>query len=144
MSNSTAKPPIWFWVIAVIALLWNLMGVMAFIMQVTMSPEALAKMPDAERALYEAFPLWALIAFAAAVFGGAIGGLLLVLRNKLAGPVFIVSLIGIVVQMAYNFFIANMMDVYGPGGAAMPVMVLVLGVFLVWFAGSAKQKGWLI
>ena len=143
MSSTATKLPIWFWIIAGVALVWNGLGVMAFVMQITMSPEALAAMPEAERALYETFPTWALIAFAAAVFGGAIGSLLLLLRNGLAHPVFIVSLAGIVIQMIYNFFIAETMDVYGPGSTIMPIMVLVIGGFLVWFSKSSKQKGWL-
>ncbi len=143
MSTINGKLPIWFWVIAGVALVWNALGVMAFVMQVTMSPEALAALPEAERALYETFPAWALVAFAAAVFGGAIGSLLLILRKALAYPVLILSLAGIVIQMIYNFFIAETMDVYGPGSTIMPIMVLAIGVFLVWFSKSSKQKGWL-
>lgn len=34
MNHSTrTKPPIWFWIISVIALIWNLMGVMAYLGQ---------------------------------------------------------------------------------------------------------------
>ncbi len=142
MSSTSEKLPVWFWIIAGVALVWNAMGVMAFVMQVTMSPEALAAMPEAERALYETFPVWALLAFAAAVFGGAIGSLLLLLRKALAYPVFVISLAGIIIQMIYNFFIAETMDVYGPGSTIMPIMVLVIGAFLVWFSKSSKQKGW--
>ena len=143
MSSISGKLPIWFWVIASIALLWNALGVMAFVMQVSMSPEALAALPEAERALYETFPVWALMAFAAAVFGGTIGSLFLLLRKALAYPVFIISLVGIIIQMIYNFFIAETMDVYGPGSIYMPIMVLVIGAFLVWFSKSSKQKGWI-
>lgn len=142
MSSTSEKLPVWFWIIAGVALVWNAMGVMAFVMQVTMSPEALAAMPEAERALYETFPVWALLAFAAAVFGGAIGSVLLLLRKALAYPVFVISLAGIIIQMIYNFFIAETMDVYGPGSTIMPIMVLVIGAFLVWFSKSSKQKGW--
>lgn len=142
MSSISEKLPVWFWIIAGVALVWNAMGVMAFVMQVTMSPEALAAMPEAERALYETFPVWALLAFAAAVFGGAIGSVLLLLRKALAYPVFVISLAGIIIQMIYNFFIAETMDVYGPGSTIMPIMVLVIGAFLVWFSKSSKQKGW--
>lgn len=36
------KAPTWFWVIAVVALIWNLLGVAAYIMDVTMSAEDIA------------------------------------------------------------------------------------------------------
>ena len=70
------KTPTWFMVVAVLLLVWNLLGVMAYIMQVTMSPETLAALPDAQRQLYENTPAWATAAFAIAVSGGALGCLL--------------------------------------------------------------------
>lgn len=142
MSQTLTKPPAWFWIIAAVALVWNLMGVGAFVAQVTTSPEALAALPEAERAYYENFPLWALLAFAVAVFGGAIGSLLLLLRKALAKPVFVASLIGVIVQMSYNLT-AGVMDVYGPGALAMPIMILLFAIFLIWFAGRAKNNGWI-
>ena len=42
MSEDTIKAPTWFTVVAAVLLVWNLLGVMAYISQVTMSPEALA------------------------------------------------------------------------------------------------------
>ena len=60
MSEETSGgTPRSFLIIGIVALLWNLMGVMSYIMQVTMSPEALANMPEAERALMESLPAWA-------------------------------------------------------------------------------------
>ena len=144
MSNlQVAKLPIWFWIIAGVALIWNLMGVSAYIMQVTMSAEILSSLPEAERALYENVPVWATGAFALAVFGGAIGCVLLLLRRNLSVPVFGASFAGVIVQMIYNFGIANSIAVYGPGSMLMPVMVVIIGAFLIWYSMSAKGKGWL-
>ncbi|MCB2096947.1 MAG: hypothetical protein KDE05_04890 [Parvularculaceae bacterium] len=138
-----ANPPKWFYAAAVIALVWNLMGAAAFISHATISEEAIAALPEAERALYEAVPLWATIAFAVAVFGGALGSLFLLLRRKLAEPVLIASFAGILIQFVHSFFIAKSMDVYGPGSIVMPVMVIVIGAALVWFAQKAGKAGWL-
>jgi hypothetical protein len=68
-------------------------------------------LPEVERALYESVPAWATGAFAVAVWGGALGCLLLLLKKKLATPVLILSFIGIVVQMIHSFFIANSIEV---------------------------------
>ena len=141
-SNPTAKAPKWFTIFAVLALLWNLLGVMAFGMQVSMSPEDMAALPDAERALYASYPTWALIAFACAVFGGALGSLLLLMKKNLAGPVLLLSLLGVLVQMGHSFFIAKSYEVYGPGALVMPIMVVVVAVYLVMLAGKAKKNGW--
>lgn len=143
---SEEKPsgiPLSFWVIAALSLVWNLLGVSAYIMQVTMSEEALMALPEAERVLYENVPAWATSAFAIAVNGGVLGCLLLLLRKSWATVVFVISLAGILVQMYYNFFISRSFEVYGPGGAIMPVMVVVIGVLLVWYARYASTKGWI-
>ena len=43
------KAPIWFTVVSVLLLIWNFLGVMAYISQVTMGPEALAALPGDQR-----------------------------------------------------------------------------------------------
>lgn len=142
MTNSI-KPPIWFWIVTIITLLWNLMGVMAYIMHVTMSPEAMQALPEAERNLYETTPAWATFAFAIAVWGGALGCLLLILRKALSIPVLLVSLVGILVQLYHAFFISNSIEVFGPGGMIMPIMIVLIALFLVWFARNARTKNWI-
>lgn len=143
MSESTNKPSTGFWIISIIALIWNLMGVFAYIAQVNMSDEIIAALPEAERALYENVPAWVTGAFAIAVFGGALGCILLLLRKKLATSVLIISLIGIIAQMIYNFGMSKAAEVYGPGGMIMPAMVVLIGVFLVWYAKQTTAKGWM-
>jgi len=141
--NSTNKSPIWFWIVSVVALIWNGLGVMAYLGQAYMSDDALAALPEAEQALYADVPAWATAAFAIAVWGGLLGCLALLLRKKWAKPVLLLSLIGIVVQMIYNLFLSEAMDVYGPGGAIMPIMVIVIGIFLVWFSKKSASEGWI-
>ena len=80
--NSTNKPPVWFWIVSVVALIWNGMGVMAYLGQAYMSDDALAALPEAEQALYANVPAWATAAFAIAVWGGLLGCLALLLRKK--------------------------------------------------------------
>jgi hypothetical protein len=141
--TTNSKPPIWFTIVAVLALIWNAFGVMAYIMQVTMSAEALAALPEAEQALYIDLPAWYTGAFAIAVFGGALASLALLLRKGAAYPLFMISFAGILVQMVYNFFMSRAVEVYGPGGMIMPVMVLLIGGALIQLARAAKTKGWI-
>jgi hypothetical protein len=135
--------PKWFWITATLALVWNLLGVMAFAGQMMMTPDMLAQMPQAEQDLIVATPSWVNIAFGIAVLGGAVGCLLLLLKKSIAQPLLIFSLIGVIAQMSYAFFISNSFEVYGPGGMIMPVMVIIIAIGLVFFANSAKNKQWL-
>lgn len=135
--------PVWFWLISGAALLWNLLGVMAYLGQTMMTPEDIAKLAPDKQALYSNTPAWATAAFATAVFGGALGCALLLLRKTLARPVLIISMIGITVQMIYNFFISKAFDIYGPGEAVMPVMIITIGAGLVVLSTRAQSNGWL-
>ena len=141
MTASTKKPTTSFWIIGIIALVWNLMGVFAYLQEAYMTAEDLAALPPDQQAFYENAPAWVTGAFALAVFGGALGCLLLLLRKKLATFVLIISFIGILAQMSYNFFISKSMEVYGPGEMIMPVMVIVVGAFLVWYSKKMHTQG---
>jgi hypothetical protein len=134
--------PSWFKIVAIIAFIWNLLGVLAFVGQMFMTPEMLAELPVAEQELYANTPIWATAAFAVAVFAGAIGSLLLLMKKGLATPVLTLSLVGVLVQMFHSFFMSKSFDVYGPGAAVMPMMVIVIAVFLVWLANKAQKIGW--
>jgi len=134
--------PAWFMVVAGVLLVWNLFGVMAYIMNVTMSPEALAALPEAQRQLYETTPAWATAAFAIAVNGGALGCVLLLLKRNLAGIFLKLSLAGVLVQMFHAFFISNSFEVFGPGGMVMPVMVIIIAIYLVMLASKARTNHW--
>ena len=142
-TTGAVRAPRWFMVIAIVALVWNLLGIAAYLMQVMMTHEALAALPEAQRMLYQDVPSWAIAAFAIAVHAGALGCLLLVLRKSLAVAVLWLSLIGALVQMYHSFFVANALEVLGPGGLVMPVLVIVVAIYLVVLARSAKGRGWL-
>jgi len=126
--TATNKPKTAFWIIAVIALIWNLMGVMAYLGQAYMTDETKALLPEAEKALYNNVPIWVTAAFAIAVFGGVLASIAL-----------LVSLIGILVQTIYNFFISAAMDLYGPGEIIMSTMVIVIGVYLYLYSKNQLQ-----
>lgn len=137
------KTPTWFKVVAILAILWNLMGLVAFFMQINMSEATLAAMPAAERALYESTPIWATAGFAVAVIAGTLGSIGLLLRKKWAHPVFLLSLIGVIVQQTYIFFISGMMENAAVGAMVMPVMILLIAILLLFYSKRMIKQGWL-
>lgn len=143
MSDIKIDIPKWFWIVSGVALVWNLIGVMAYIGAVTLTPDQLAEYPEAEQALYTNIPVWATSMFAVGVFGGAIGSVFLLLRRGLAFPVFIASLIGVVVYNFYFIGMKNSLAVTGVGNLVMQGVVAGIGIFLIWFARSSVAKGWL-
>lgn len=143
MSKGGIRIPRSFWIISSLALVWNLVGVARFVMQLQITEDMLTALPEAERALYANIPAWASSAFAVAVIAGAIGCVLLLLRSAWAVPVFLISLLGVLVQMYHAFAIANAVDVLGPAAIIVPTLIIGIGVGLIGYARSAKEKGWL-
>ena len=117
------------------------MGVFAYLQEAYMTAEDLAALPIEEQALYENIPAWVTAAFALAVFGGALACILLLLRKKLATFVFIISFASILAQMTYNLLMSKAMEVYGPGGMIMPIMVIVIGAYLIWYSKKMDAQG---
>ena len=140
--TSTVPVPKWFKTVGIVALVWNLLGLMAFVMQVTMSDAALAELPENQQELYKSMPSCVNVAFAVAVICGTLGCILLLAQKRLALPVFITSLIGVLAQNYYNFFASNAVEVMGAGAAAMPVMVIA--ILLICLTVNARTKGWLL
>jgi len=54
--NMTTTPR-WFLAVAVIALLWNAFGLLAVVSDLSLSKDAIAKLPSEQQALYAARPL---------------------------------------------------------------------------------------
>jgi|TARA_B110000196_G_scaffold315545_1_gene325343 hypothetical protein len=143
MSEENSKPPKSFYWTAGIALVWNLMGMSAYVAQVTMTPDAMSALPEAERMLYENVPSWATSAFAIAVTAGTLGCVLLLMRKALAMPVFIASLLGVLAQNYNSFVLMDTMSVLGAVAAIFSAAVTIIGAYLIWFTSDSKKNGWL-
>jgi hypothetical protein len=136
------KPPTWYWVVAGIALAWNLLGVMAFAMDMMMDEQGLALLTEEQREIYINTPVWAMTAYGIAVFGGALGSIGLLMRKNFADIFFRASLAGLVIQNINSYFLANSWEVFGPWAAVMALFLIAVAVYLIILAGRAKTNGW--
>ncbi len=130
----------WFLPVAALALVWNLMGVVAYLSQMTMD---LSVLEDAQRAFYESIPAWATAAFAIAVFAGVAGSVGLLLKKRWAIRVLVISCIGIVVQMTHSLLLGNGLDVFGTSALILPLVTLAIGLALIGFAILSKNRAWI-
>ena len=140
--TTSNKTGIWFWVISIIALLWNAMGINQYLQQAYRTDTFKAMYPD-EKVLEMALntPAWVMGAFAIAVFSGFLGSLFLLLRKKIAKPFFLVSLTAVIIQMFYNVFLSGALDVYGPGAVIMPIMVIGFAIFIICYTIKIETDG---
>jgi len=126
-----------FWIIGAIGLVFNLMGCINFISQ--MNADMVSSMPEAYRAIVESRPAWGTGSFALAVFGGALGCLLLLLRKSVAFYVFVASLVGAVAAQIPLIGMAGVpIDAFF-GGLSQVVIV----AFLIWYSTRVERKGWI-
>ena len=137
------KAPKWFLPVAGVALLWNLVGCAAYLSDVMLTADDVAKMDAAQQALYASRPAWAVAATAIAVWGGAAGCVGLLLRKRWALPLLLASLAGLVVQNLGLFVISDAASLVGPEVYALQGMVLLIAIGLVLLARRAIARGWI-
>ncbi|WP_339661629.1 hypothetical protein [uncultured Polaribacter sp.] len=136
MSINSTKPTIAFWVISVLALLWNLIGVMAYLTRAFITDEMIATLPEPQQAEFAVvYPAWVTAAFALAVFCGALGTIALLIRKKWATNLFLISAIAAFVQHVYIFLNVEV------NSFIMPVLVLLICVFLFWYTKKCADDG---
>lgn len=140
MSNQV-KPPVWYWIVSVVALLWNAIGVMNYLNQAYNKEAVVASQPPEMQPYFENIPPWATAGFAIAVFGGLFGSILLLLRKGPVQLLFIASLLGIFLQNTYWMFLSGIPK--NASTLALPVTVIVVGVLLIFLSKKAKSENWI-
>ncbi len=138
----TATPK-WFKVVAIVGLLWNLLGCFAFIADLRITPEALAKLSAAQQAIYAARPTWSIAATGIAVLGGALGCIGLLIGKRWSRPLLLMSLLGVIVQ-DLSLFAINRIGPIDSVAVILQGLVLVVAVWLVLLAQRASKSGWLL
>jgi hypothetical protein len=118
------------------------MGVVSFMLTEMKVESVMSRYPQAQRDYFESFPMWAVLFWGIGVFGGVIGGLLLLLKKRLAFPVLLISAIGAIVSNLGGLFLLGglkvMRDTGGLGFTAIPI---VAGILLAAYAGAMRRKG---
>lgn len=136
------KSPLWFKIVAVVALLWNLLGAMAVIMNFMITPEAIAALPAAQQQMYADTPIWSSYASLLAVFAGALGCVALLMNKAFASPLFMLSIVGLVLQNIGIFVIVDAIAVLGSSVLIMQGSVFVIAIGLLLLAKMAIKQGW--
>jgi hypothetical protein len=140
--TNTNKPGILFWIIGIVALLWNGVGVFMYLGQ-AFDLEMMSEGLNADQiALSESMPAWYTALFAIAVFAGILGALALLMKKKVAVILFIVSFLAATVNQIYWLFGTDAVEVFADHQPyLMPAIIVVIGLVLVWYSRDQKTKG---
>lgn len=136
-TTSTNKPPIWFWILSIIALVWNGMGVNLYLQQAFKTESYQTMYSEEQLEIAANVPAWVTAAFAIAVFAGALGAIGLLLRKSWAVKLWLLSLIAVIVQMGYILINGH------ESSMLMTILIIVFALLFVWFSRMSQSKGWL-
>lgn len=140
-SRFPSAPPAWFKVVAILLILWGLMGCMSLYMHFGAGPG-----PDAteyDRRLYDAMPMWLNIVYVAAVACGLLGAMTLFLRKRIAVLLSTLALVLVLIQFGWMFLATDIIAVKGIWVTYFPIAIWVVQAVQLWIASKAKARGWL-
>lgn len=136
-------PPGKFWFVAIAALTWNGIGVFSFISRLQMTGEEVFALPALERQVFMLTPEWVTMVFGMAVIFGSLGAIYLLVRRKTAVFMFMVSLLAVLVQMAYSLYISGYLDIFSAKTMLLPAVIIGISVFLLHFSRNAIVHRWI-
>ncbi|MCE9685788.1 hypothetical protein LZP73_06095 [Shewanella sp. AS16] len=143
MAGQPLRVPIWFRLFALVSLLWNLLGLMTFLVQMNLDSQAIAQMSQAERYMYDTTPVWLNWVLGSALLSGLLGCLLLLLRRRQALGMLLLSLVAVLLHLGYVFGVQDAMAALGVEALPIPLLVLSWAVLLVWVGNFAGERRWL-
>ena len=146
MDQATArqKPPLSFWVVSILGLIWNAFGGFDYWMTRTRNLDYLAQAGDPQIVLawVDSFPLWAQICWGLGVWGSIAGSVLLLLRSRHAVSAFLVSLVAALLSFSYQLLISDVpASLDTTGGKVIPIVILAIVAFLWQFSKREVAKG---
>lgn len=143
MTDTPVKAPWHVWLIGVFALLFNAVGVVDFVMSMVQGAayQASAGMTPAQIAHYQEMPAWMTVVWAVGVFGAFLASILLLLRKKLALPVFLLSLAAFLVSLIYTYILTGGGAVMGQLMAITSTVIAGLLVFFSCYSRFMTARG---
>jgi hypothetical protein len=142
MMDGSARTPLHFWIVAILATLWNAFGALDYWMTQTRNEAYLANFTDPQRIYFDSFPVWMEAAWAFGVWGGFAGALLLLLHSRHAVTAFAVSLLGLAISTVYQYVLstppADMMTGVMIG---MNIAIWTIAIGLLWYSMRMRRAG---
>jgi hypothetical protein len=145
MTERTIKTPWHLWLVGVVAVLFNAIGVFDFVMSMTRGAAYMASagMTSEQIAHYQRMPAWMTVDWAIGVFGALTGSALILLRNRLAWLVLAVSLAAFLLSLAYTYLLTDGGRIMGPQMAVMSAVIAALLAFFTGYAWWMTRRGML-
>lgn len=135
-----AKAPWHLWVVGVLALLFNAGGGYDYLMHQTENAAYREMLTPEMVSYYDNFPFWMEAAWGVSVWFAIGGALLLLLRRKIAAPLFLVSFAAYLVTGTYTYFLSTPPEGVISAGPNIFAFVIGLQIVLLWFYSRAMTR----
>ena len=141
--TDTRKTPWHIWVVGIVSLLWNAIGALDYAMTQFRVESYMGQFTEEQLAFFYGFPSWVQATWAIAVWGAVLGSILILLRKKLAVPVFWVALIAMVLTSIHNFVLSevSMSEIAGTGATVFSLVIFLVSVLLVVYTTVQTRNG---
>lgn len=147
METQDVRAPMHLWIVGILSLLWNGFGAFDYFMTRTKGADYIRSMMptvDADKMMeyVNGFPVWASIGWGLGVWGGLLGSILLLARNRLAAPVFGLSLLGAIFGIGYQLASpAQIQGMDGGANAIIPYFIIAVAAALFVYARRQAAAG---
>jgi hypothetical protein len=138
--RSAVRAPAWFSIAALGAMLWEILGCGLFVMQLVTDA---ATLPRDQQAILVATPEWMNIAWGFAVVSGLAGAALMLMRNRRAEPLLLLSFLAVLLQFSGLLIVPKLRNLTNSNDLLMPFVVAVVCYGIWHLARLARKSGWL-
>jgi len=138
-----SQRPAWFTITAIVLLVWAIAGVVSFVAHVFVGERMAAEQGAWDLAYYRALPAWFAWDYAMATVAALAGALALLMRSRWAVALYVMSLLGVVIQFGYVFLGTDLMAHKGAAPTVpFPAFIALMGVLQIALARLATGRGW--
>lgn len=139
-TGGRTRAPVWFWVIAILATLWNAVGVVDYVMTQFRVDAYMSSFSEEQLAYFYGFPSWFVAIWAIAVFSAFIASIGLLVRKRWAEPLFGLAFFLFLLNLIYQYAFTRAYAMMGTTGVVMSLFIGVSLLGLLWFSRWAGQK----
>ena len=132
------KAPWHLWPVGVLALLWNAAG--AYTIMTAQAGRLAGVAPD-EAAYYAAQPTWFVVVTDVALIAAIAAAAALLLRSRLAVPLFSISLAAIAVTAAYDLAVGTSRMYANQAALIVTIVIWLLAVLQLLYAMAMRKRG---
>ncbi len=141
MNETATRTPVHFWIVAVLAVLWNAMGAFDYSATQLRLDFYMSQFTEEQLAYFYGFPTWMVAAWAIAIWSSLLGSIGLLLRKSWAVWLFGLAILGLATSTVYNFVLNDGAAVMGGTAVIFTAVIWIIALFLFFYSKAMAKNG---